>query len=67
MNMSSIDGLGRADLKFDPHKVYTNWPQFVQYNPSGYDAEVFQDKLEFHYGENQFLSNENALNVDPIN
>ncbi|MDD4516792.1 hypothetical protein, partial [Massilibacteroides sp.] len=37
---------------FDPSKIYTNWPRYVDYNPSGYSPIVPYEKLIFRYGEN---------------
>lgn len=34
---------------FDEKKIATNWPQYVVYNPTGYQPAAFQDPLYFKY------------------
>ena len=41
-----------GDEKFNPKLINTNWPQYVDYNATGYDPTVFQHNLFFRYGEN---------------
>lgn len=43
---------GDPVARFNPQKVYINWPQEILYDARGYNPIIDADYLEFYYGNN---------------